>query len=204
MSVTGDECEGTRSYIAPELLYPTKFDLSSCQVSKQADIYAFGIVVYEVLTGRPPFGVRQHQEITLLVLEGKRPTKPENAEDIGFGEGTWELVQQCGTKSEGNDRRWIRCPNISSVWQKIRRLLPPDLRHPPTPRQKPRLTPYPLVPPKISISAFLSLRTQSSSHAKFTVRLFLRSRRGASIPQQTRLTVGPMNSGGVPPLAPCA
>ena len=53
------------------------------------------MVVYEVLTGRPPFGMRRHQEIISLVLEGKRPRKPENAGEIGFGEGTWQLFQQC-------------------------------------------------------------------------------------------------------------
>ena len=83
--------------MAPELLYPEKFGLRSCKVSKQADIYAFGMVIYEVLTGRPPFGAekRRHPEIILRVLEGKRPRKPEKAGDIGFGGGTWELVQKC-------------------------------------------------------------------------------------------------------------
>jgi len=104
VSATGDGCKGMAlSHMAPELLYPEKFGLRSCKVSKQADIYAFGMVIYEVLTGRPPFGAekRRHPEIILRVLDGKRPRKPENAGDIGFGGGTWELVQRCWRRDRG-------------------------------------------------------------------------------------------------------
>ena len=75
--------------MAPELLYTSDFGLTLCQVSKEADIYAFGMVIYEVFTGHPT------KISTFLVMKGRRPRKPENAGDIGFGEGTWELVQQC-------------------------------------------------------------------------------------------------------------
>ena len=97
VSVTGDESKGTLSHMAPELLHPAKFGLRTCRASKEADIYAFGMVIYEVLTGRPPFGAERcrHPEIMLRVMEGKRPRKPEAARDIGFGGGMWELVQQC-------------------------------------------------------------------------------------------------------------
>ena len=83
--------------MAPEQYYPEKFGLRTRRVSKQADIYAFGMVIYEVLTGRLPFGAEGYRsaEIMLRVIEGKRPREPEKAEDIGFGGGTWELVQQC-------------------------------------------------------------------------------------------------------------
>ena len=117
------------------------------------------------------------------------------------GRGSWS--NSVGTKSEGNDRWWNRYPNISSVWQKIRRLFPPDPRYLPTRRQKPRLPPYPLVPLGILVSVFFGLRTQDhiSSRTKFTARLFT-SQRGASILQQTQMTMDLINSGGVPPPLP--
>ena len=79
------------------------FGLSDARVSKQTDIYAFGIVVYEVLTGCPPFGAggRRQAEIILRVIEGQRPSKPEKAGGIGFGGGTWELTQQCWNQDRG-------------------------------------------------------------------------------------------------------
>jgi serine/threonine protein kinase len=95
MPASAVESKGTRSHMAPELLYPRKSDPREGRVSEQADVYAFGMVVYEVLTGRPPWGGRRQPEVTLRVIEGKRPNKPETAGDIGFGGGTWELVQQC-------------------------------------------------------------------------------------------------------------
>lgn len=97
MPASVDEQKGTWSHMAPELLLPTKFGSQSGRPSKQGDVYAFGMVVYEVLTGRTPFAGegRWMAEIVMHIAEGKRPGKPENAEDIGFGRGTWELVQRC-------------------------------------------------------------------------------------------------------------
>jgi len=36
--------------MAPELLVPPKFGLDMCTPSKEADIYAMGMVIYEVRT----------------------------------------------------------------------------------------------------------------------------------------------------------
>lgn len=111
--------------MAPELLHPGKFGLSSCQASKQADIYAFGMVVYEVLTGRPPFRRTRHPEVVLLVMEGKRPWKPEIAGDIGFGGGTWELVEQCWDQ-ERRERPTVE--QVSEHFQRVARdssIIPP-------------------------------------------------------------------------------
>lgn len=83
--------------MAPQLLLPKKFNNTSAQPTKPADIYAFGMVIFEVLTGFQPFYDRNWQifEMALHVLEGARPTKPDNLEQIGFGGGTWELVEEC-------------------------------------------------------------------------------------------------------------
>ena len=102
--------------MAPELLFPGNFGLKTCQVSKQADIYAFGIVVFEVLTGRAPFGKKRQHEVIVLAVEGNRPRKPENARDIGFGRGTWELVQQCWNQERG-ERPTVE--RVSEHFQKV-------------------------------------------------------------------------------------
>lgn len=39
---------GTTPFMAPELLCPSKFGRPKCQVSKGADVYAFGISVLQV------------------------------------------------------------------------------------------------------------------------------------------------------------
>ena len=118
MPTSADECKGTWSHMAPELIVPHKFGLPDGRVSKQADIYAFGMVVYEVLTGRPPFGTggRRQAEIMLRVTEGERPGRPERAGEIGFGEGTWELVQRCW--NPGRDER----PTAKRILEHFRRV----------------------------------------------------------------------------------
>lgn len=103
--------------MAPELLLPEEFGLDG-RVSKQADIYAFGMVVYEVLTGRIPFAGegRGFAEIVLRVMKGRRPSKPENAEGIGFGKGTWKLVERCW--EEDRERR----PTVDDVSKHFKRV----------------------------------------------------------------------------------
>jgi len=88
---------GTPAFMAPELLCPTKFNKSSARPTQPADIYAFGMVIYEVLTGLQPFHEKKWNEYELVynVMTGARPTKPADAEKIGFGNGTWELVEEC-------------------------------------------------------------------------------------------------------------
>ena len=88
---------GTPIFMAPELLCPTKFHKSSARPTHPADIYALGMVIYEVLTGSQPFR-EQHwgeHEVVYHVMTGVRPPKPADAEQIGFGDGTWELVEGC-------------------------------------------------------------------------------------------------------------
>ena len=88
---------GTYRYMSPELLDPGDIEGKSARPTQPADIYALGMVIYEVLTGSDPFhdynmGAFQ---LMLLVMKGGRPKKPSNAEEIGFGSGTWELVKEC-------------------------------------------------------------------------------------------------------------
>jgi len=83
--------------MAPELLNPEKYGEKYSRPTKPADIYAFGMVIYEVLTGFDPFYDQNLGTLQLVchVVDGLRPTKPSNAKDIGFGNGAWELVKEC-------------------------------------------------------------------------------------------------------------
>ena len=88
---------GTTPYMAPELMHPVKFGLNQSRLSREGDIYAIGMVVYEIVTGVRPFGLENFggPEMVCVVLDGMRPAKPENAEAIGFGGGVWDLVERC-------------------------------------------------------------------------------------------------------------
>ena len=43
---------GTRAFMAPELLAPSKFDLKNAVPTREADIYAFGLVILQVIALR--------------------------------------------------------------------------------------------------------------------------------------------------------
>ena len=83
------EAGGTFGYMAPELFS------TNAEPSKQADMYAFGMVIYEVITGARPYGKRKLVELRLLTTQGLRPCKPEDPMPIGFGQGTWEFAERC-------------------------------------------------------------------------------------------------------------
>ena len=83
--------------MAPELMYPSKFSLQSPRISREADVYAFGMAMYEVVMGVRPFGLEgmKHDELIFVVMEGERPMKPDDVETVGFGNGLWDLVEKC-------------------------------------------------------------------------------------------------------------
>jgi serine/threonine protein kinase len=106
---------GTVPYMAPELIHPFQFGLKRSELSKEGDVYAIGMVVYEIVTGVRPFGLEnfREQQMVYAVLDGMRPEKPENAEAIGFGREVWDLVERCW----GED--WKQRPKTWDVRQRL-------------------------------------------------------------------------------------
>ncbi|KAF9781212.1 hypothetical protein BJ322DRAFT_1111927 [Thelephora terrestris] len=82
---------GTSPYTAPEILYPQEFGLRDSKLSKEGDIFAFGMTMG-----------KRHPEMLFAVTEGKRPEKPKNAEAIGFENGMWKLVDECWSQDRGS------------------------------------------------------------------------------------------------------
>jgi len=102
---------GTVMFMSPELLVPSRFGFTESIPTPEADIYAFGLVIYQVcdrdsrypqfayifqvLTGKLPFPRLGMVEMALGVVQGVRPTKPENDSAIGFSDSLWSFVQRC-------------------------------------------------------------------------------------------------------------
>ena len=116
--------------MAPELLDPEKFGKKHSRPTKPGDMYAFGMVVYEVLTGLDPFNDKKDVAIfslIRLIVSGERPAKPSNAEEIGLGSQTWKLVKECW-RSDSKNRPTVE-QALKHMGDAV--LSPGDFRFPP-------------------------------------------------------------------------
>jgi serine/threonine protein kinase len=74
-------------YSPPELL-----DNCISKKAKAGDVYSFGIILFEILTGHYPYLVSQYEVVLKNVLEGRRPVLPEG---VQLPQGSQELMSSC-------------------------------------------------------------------------------------------------------------
>ncbi|CAI2189920.1 17859_t:CDS:2, partial [Funneliformis geosporum] len=80
-----NEIYGIIPYMAPEVLQGQKY-------TKKSDIYSFGMIMWEWMTGRRPFWDRAHDtELIIDICDGLRPP----IGNIGAPEGYIELMKEC-------------------------------------------------------------------------------------------------------------
>jgi len=97
-----NENYGIIPYMAPEILQRQKY-------TKASDIYSFGMIMWEFMTGRRPFWDRSHDtELIIEICVGLRPPIVTNAP-----EGYIELMKECW-HSDPKKR-----PTASDIWNKI-------------------------------------------------------------------------------------
>jgi serine/threonine protein kinase len=101
---------GTPAYGAPEVF--GKEIISEKKFPRQADVWSFGIMFNEVLSGKPPFDPTDGQKAADLqgrIRRGWRPALPENCSDyLKFCiTSCWELRPQ-------------NRPNFSDLWKMVR------------------------------------------------------------------------------------
>ena len=106
---------GTLYWMSPELFDLSRFG-SNGRPTRESDRYALGMVVYEVrppprspksssltrlqvLTGLRPFHRKFPLTVVPAILKGERPTRPLDAEFLGFSDTLWELVELCWSES---------------------------------------------------------------------------------------------------------
>jgi serine/threonine protein kinase len=112
-----EDVVGTAFYRAPEVLQylRTRVALSDDQTRvalsddqwKAADIYSFGMVCYEVLTGKAPFGDHPPRDYD-LVLNGGRPELPDHVPEHMKG-----IMRRC----------WHADPSFRPSWTEIVQVL---------------------------------------------------------------------------------
>ncbi|CAG8567571.1 6882_t:CDS:2 [Paraglomus brasilianum] len=117
-----DEVYGSLPYVAPEVLQGEEY-------SKAADIFSFGIIMWEIATGKKAYGDRAHDtRLAVEICRGKRLDPPENVPECYI-----RLMNWCW--DEDQDQR----PDADVLHAVIGRdwlsKLKPEVKQPP-PRRK--------------------------------------------------------------------
>ena len=110
-SSSGPQSHGTLRWTSPELIDPPRFGSANGRPTISSDCYALGMVVYEVIGGRPPFHELPNLSACSRILEGHRPPR-----DADFADILWEMLQLCWM-AQPSDR-----PNIEDVLQCLERV----------------------------------------------------------------------------------
>ena len=102
---------GTIRWMSPELLSPGSFGLQGSRPTKETDCYALGMVIYEVLSGRPPFAQHDDSVVILKVMGGERPNRPRGIRATWFTGGLWGMLERCW-RPQPHDR-----PSLKTILQ---------------------------------------------------------------------------------------
>jgi serine/threonine protein kinase len=86
---------GTTRWMSPELFVPEKFGLQECRPTKEADCYALGMVIYEVLSGQKPFAPSKGPVLRRKIVDGERPSRPRGKEGEVFTDEIWGALELC-------------------------------------------------------------------------------------------------------------
>jgi serine/threonine protein kinase len=112
--------------MGPELFCTDESDLKGARPTKQSDCYAFGMVIYEVLSGQVPFSSSYSCVVMRKVIDGERPGRPHGPEGAQFTDHLWQTLNWCWDAQP-------QCrPSVATVLERLEQ----DSRTPETPSQR--------------------------------------------------------------------
>jgi len=71
--------------------------------------------LHQIFTGKVPFPDDIDVNVQLMVMKGKRPSKPANASKLGLSSTAWKVVEDCWNKKR--EKR----PEVQSVASRLRK-----------------------------------------------------------------------------------
>lgn len=98
--------------MSPELLDPGKVGLQERRETRESDYYALGMMVYEILSGGPPFGADGPFVVIRKVLDGEHPDRPQGEAGELLTDGIWNVLESCWKtkpRERATARNVLRC-----------------------------------------------------------------------------------------------
>ncbi|KAG8990599.1 hypothetical protein FRB94_010496 [Tulasnella sp. JGI-2019a] len=119
------------------------------KVSKQSDVYAFAMVMYEMYTMGPPWGFLSDSQVyQLVVREGERPDRPDEDATHPLSDYHWGIVETAWNVNPSTR------PKFSQIVSNLSQPAPTPSQAAPQPQQQPQ----PVVSPPQRSSSFLPPR----------------------------------------------
>src|SRR4051812_1419188 len=100
---------GSPKYMAPEQILGKKVD-------QRADVYALGVILYEIMTGVPPYARGDHMSVMYQHVQGK--ARPPREINPGLPPGLPEVIMQA--MSVDKDKRYQTMPDLRAALEKFR------------------------------------------------------------------------------------
>jgi len=105
---------GSAAYMAPELFPLTDANVDNL-FSKKSDVYAFGMLCFEIFTNQEPFAsynARQDWQVVPLIHQGKRPICTSHVQRQ-ITKNNWAIMETCWTTVPANR------PSTAQIIQKM-------------------------------------------------------------------------------------
>lgn len=102
---------GTAAYMAPE-------QIRGLAIDARSDIFSFGLMLFELLAGHPPFRERVMHEMLRAIVRSPTPRLPDLPDAFGVGDDLQRIVDTCLAKDKAN-----RYQTIAAVAQDLRATL---------------------------------------------------------------------------------
>jgi serine/threonine-protein kinase len=99
---------GSPKYMAPEQILGKKVD-------QRADVYALGVILYEIMTGVPPYARGDHMSVMYQHVQDK--ARPPREINPGLPPGLPEVIMQA--MSVDKDKRFQTMPDLRTALEKF-------------------------------------------------------------------------------------
>jgi eukaryotic-like serine/threonine-protein kinase len=99
---------GSPKYMAPEQILGKKVD-------QRADVYALGVILYEIMTGVPPYARGDHMSVMYQHVQGK--ARPPREINPGLPPGLPEVIMQA--MAVDKDKRYQTMPELRAALEKF-------------------------------------------------------------------------------------